>query len=186
MYMIGCQDKEDNPLWETGKRIGAVVGKHPLRLEMERYQRIAEEREEDNGNPIPNRPYLETQLNQLEENHPTEYGCMRNRLPTELLSCIADLTRFDEYCQIIRNNILPFIKSEEGTAQMWKVVLSVSQELRYISSKCKTNRFAQLIATICPEAGTSAKIDQNMQKYNRIKLEKENDIYAIRSRFIEL
>ena len=147
------------------------------------YQRLAEEREEQNGKIIPYDLYSELSSHCLEDDHSFKYGHEEFKIPDGLISCIADKSRFDEYCQIIRTKILPFIQSEEGTAQLWKVVMEVSKELGYVCSRCRTNRFAQLMAVICPEAGSATKIDQNMQKYNKIKDEKENDLVAIRSRF---
>ena len=160
-----------------------VVG-HPLLATVLKYQRSAEDREERNGNTIPPDLFSYSSSDRLEDDHSFRYGNDVPQIPDDLLSCIADRSRSDEYCQIIRTKILPFIKSEEGTAQLWKVVMEVSKELGYVSSRCRTNRFAQLMAVICPEAGSATKIDQNMQKYNKIKDEKENDLRAIRSRFL--
>lgn len=181
VYMICCQDKVNNPLWESAKRIAATVSGHPLLDAVLKYQRIAEEQEEQNGSFIPTEIYSKLSDSHLEDNTTVRYGI---EIPEDLLSCIADKSRVDEFCWVIRNKIFPFIQSEEGTAQMWTVVMMVSKELGYISNRCKTKRFAQLIATICPEAGSASKIDQNMQKYNKILNEKENDLRTIRSRFL--
>ena len=183
VYMICCQDKVNNPLWEAAKRIAATVTGHPLLDAVLKYQRVAEEREEQNGRFIPADIYTNPSAFCLEDTPPVSYGKMIPSIPEDLHSCVADKSRFGEFCHIIRNKICPFIQSEEGTAQMWTVVMMVSKEQGYISNRCKTKRFAQLIAAICPEAGSASKIDQNMQKYNKIKDEKENDLSAIRSRF---
>lgn len=183
LYMIGCQDKPGNPLWEVGKTISATVARHPLLPFVFRFQRQAEEREEAAGSPIPDLSFVEKETSQFEESHPLCYGNMLNQVPEDLRSCIADKERFGQFCHIIRKEILPFIQSDEGTAQMWEIVRTVSVELGYISNRCNRKHFAQLIEHICPEAGPSNKMDQNMQKYNKILKEKENDYLAIRSRF---
>lgn len=185
VFMICCQEVTDELLREAAKKIAATVVGHPLLEAVLKYQRLAEDREEQNGIVIPSDLFSNISSHRLEDDHSFSYGNEVPQIPDDLISCIADKRRFGEYCQIIWNKILPFIQSEEGTAQMWKIVMEVSKELGYVSSRCRTRRFAQLIEAICPGAGSSTKIDQNMQKYNRIKTEKENDLMAIRSRFLD-
>ena len=184
LFMLCCQKDTDGLLREAAKKIAATVVGHPLLEAVLKYQRLAEEREEQNGKTIPYDLYSNLSSHHLEDDHSIRYGHEVFQIPDGLISCIADESRLDEYCFIIRTKILPFIQSEEGTAQMWKVVMQVSKELGYVSSRCRTNRFAQLIEAICPEAGSSTKIDQNMQKYNKVLREKENDHVVIRSRFL--
>ena len=142
VYMIGCLDKPGNPLWEVGKVICATVASHPLLPFVFRYQRKAEEREETTGSSIPAQSFLQMKTCQLEERHPLCYGDMLNQVPEDLRSCIADKERFEEFCHIIREDMLPFIQSDEGTAQMWEVVRTVGIELGYISNRCNRKRFA--------------------------------------------
>lgn len=183
VFMICCRDETEPLLREAGKKIAATVVGHPLLATVLKYQRSAEDREERNGNTIPPDLFSYSSSDRLEDDHSFRYGNDVPQIPDDLLSCIADKSRLDEFCQIIRDKTLPFIQSEEGSAQMWKIVMDVSKELGYVSSRCRTKRFSQLIAALCPEAGSSTKIDYNMQKYNKIKDEKENDLVAIRSRF---
>ena len=61
--------------------------------------------------------------------------------------------------------------------------MEVSKEKNYIARNCRRNKFARIVAAICPEAGDAKKIDQNMQKYSEINPTKANDLASIRARF---
>ncbi len=183
LYMICSRDQIDNKLSMVARKIASKVVDHPMLIEVFAKQREAERMEEASGNPVPSDYYL-TNGKALLEDPAAPYGGIISTLDEDLLTCIADKDRFDEFVKIINGEILAFIKSPEGGAQFWEVVKDVSIEKGYISRRCRRNRFARIISAICPNAGEARKIDQNMQKYSEIDPKKSNDYAAIRSRFV--
>ena len=182
LYMICSRDQIDNKMSIVARKIASKVVDHPMLIEVFAKQREAERMEEASGNPVPSDYYI-TNGKALLEDPAAPYGGIISMLDEDLLTCIADKDRFDEFVKIINGEILSFIKSPEGGGQFWEVVKDISIEKGYISRRCRRNRFARIISAICPDAGEARKIDQNMQKYSEIDPKKSNDYTAIRSRF---
>ncbi|MBQ0128133.1 MAG: hypothetical protein KBS80_09165 [Bacteroidales bacterium] len=180
LYMICSSDKPDAMMAVCARKITAMMYGSALMDFIYEFQRKAELREEELGNPVPESYYAEGEdaANYLWDSVITNVPTF-DMLQPDLRSCIADTERFGEYCHKINRDILPYVKSEEGCSQMWKAVLLVSKELKYISRKCSVTRFSLLLAAICPEAGDAKLLDQNMQKY----IKKECDLIAIQKRF---
>ena len=182
MYMICSRDPIDNKLSIAVRKIASKVVDHPVLIEIFANQRAAEWKEEENGNTVPPDYYQAKGKDLLEEPAASYGGCL-SMLNDDLLTCIADKERFDEFVKIINGEILDFILSPEGSSQLWEVVMAVSKEKNYISRNCRRNRFARIISAICPDAGEAKKIDQNMQKYSEVEPKKSNDLTSIRARF---
>ena len=180
MYMICSSDKPDAMMAVCAKKIASMMSGSALMEFIYEFQRKAESKEEDSGNPVPVCGYEvgEKTVDYLNDSATANIPTL-NMLPDDLRTCIADTERFGEYCRKINREILPYVKSPEGCSQMWKAVMLVSQELDYVSRKCTVKRFSQLIAAICPEAGDAKRLDQNMQKY----ITNQSDLVAIRKRF---
>ena len=183
LYMICSRDQIDNKMSIVARKIASKVVDHPMLIEVFAKQREAERMEEASGNPVPS-DYCLTNGKALLEDPAAPYGGIISMLDEDLLTCIADKDRFDEFVKIINGEILSFIKSPEGGGQFWEVVKDISIEKGYISRRCRRNRFARIISAICPNAGEARKIDQNMRKYSEIDPKKSNDYAAIRSRFV--
>lgn len=166
-YMLSTPNIVEGRLKDCLYAILELVSDNALFEKLYFNQRIAEQKEEDSGNPIP-------QI--LSDNTSTVYG--RDALkciPEDLRSCISNEEIFPEFIYSIRNGILQFINSKEGTAQMWKVVLDIAIERGYIARNCKVNRFAELLAAICPEAGDAKQIAQNAYHYYEKGRNYDND-----------
>lgn len=183
LYMICSCDNWRIDYWSIACKIGTFVFTSPLFFELFRRQRISESFEEKNGNPVPDIDYLVRSLpdaNEVIQNAPYSETI---RIPEDLLSCIADKSRFGEFVRIINSSVFPFISSPEGNAQLWEVVKVVAAELGYTAHRCSRMRFAHLLESICPQAGPHAKIQSNMEKYCKKGAELQNDLTSIRSRF---
>ena len=180
MYMICSSDKPDKMMAVCAKKIASMMSGSALMEFIYEFQRKAESKEEESGNPVPVCGYevREKASDYLNDSSTVNIPTL-NMLPADLRTCIADTERFGEYCLKINRDILPYVKSPEGCNQMWKTVMMVSQELGYVSWRCTVKRFSYLITTICPDAGDAKRLDQNMQKYIPI----ECDFIAIRKRF---
>ena len=182
MYMICSKDLISNKMSIAVRKIASKVVGHPMLIEIFAKQRAAERFEEDNDNPVPS-DYYKTNGEALLEEPAVPYGGSLSKLDDDLLTCIADKERFDEFVSIINGEIVAFILSPEGSSQLWEVVLEVSKEKNYIARNCRRNKFARIVSAVCPAAGDAKKIDQNMQKYIEINPKKSNDIASIRARF---
>ena len=182
MYMICSRDRITNKLSIAVRKIASKVVDHPMLIEIFKNQRTAERIEEENGNPVP-LDYYQSKGKAVLEDPAASYGAGPSILDDDLLTCIADKERFDEFVKIINGEILDFILSPEGSSQLWEVVMAVSKENNYISRNCKRNKFARIVSAVCPKAGDAKKIDQNMQKYSEVDPKKSNDLASIRARF---
>ena len=182
MYMISSEDRIDDRLSIAVRKIASKVVDHPLLIEIFESQRAAERFEEENGNPIL-ADYYNTNGEALLEEPAVHYGGSISLLDEDLRTCIADKDLFDEFVSIINGEIISFIRSPEGSSQLWEVVMEVGKEKNYIARNCKRNKFARIVSAVCPAAGNAKKIDQNMQKYSEINPKKSNDIASIRARF---
>ena len=182
MYMICSKDQIDNKLSISVRKIASKVVGHPMLIEIFRRQRAAERFEEDNDNPVPS-DYYQTNGEALLEEPAVHYGGSISLLDEDLRTCIADKDLFDEFVSIINGEIISFIRSPEGSSQLWEVVMEVGKEKNYIARNCKRNKFARIVSAVCPAAGDAKKIDQNMQKYIEINPKKSNDLASIRARF---
>ena len=182
MYMIHSQGQIDDRLSIAVRKIAAKVVGHPMLIEIFAKQRAAERFEEENGNPVLT-DYYQINGKALLEEPSVPYGSNFGKLDDDLFTCIADKDLFDEFVSIINGEITSFILSSEGTSQLWEVVMEVSKEKNYIARNCRRNKFARIVAAICPEAGDAKKIEQNMQKYSEIDPKKSNDLTSIRARF---
>ena len=184
LYMICSCENWKTDYWSISSKIGAIVFTSPLFLELFKRQRISEFIEERNGNPVPNKDYLVCSLPDDNDDIQNAPYSERITIPDALLTCVADKSRFGEFARIINTSILPFIISPEGNAQLWEVVKIVAAELGYTAQRCSRTRFAQLLESICPQAGAHAKIQSNMEKYCKKGIELQNDLTSIRSRFL--
>lgn len=182
MYMIHSQGQIDNKLSIAVRKIASKVVDHPLLIEIFESQRAAELFEEENGNPVP-ADYYQTNGDALLEEPAIHYGSSISLLDEDLRTCIADKDLFDEFVSIINGEIISFIRSPEGSSQLWEVVMEVGKEKNYIARNCKRNKFARIVSAVCPAAGEAKKIDQNMQNYCEIDPKKSNDLASIRARF---
>lgn len=182
MYMICSKGPIDNKLSIAVRKIAAKVVDHPMLIEVFARQRAAERFEEENGNPVL-AEYYNTNGEALLEEPAVPYGGSISLLEEDLLTCIADKERFDEFVSIINGEVISFILSPEGTSQLWEVVMEVSKEKNYIARNCRRNKFARIVAAVCPKAADAKKIEQNMQKYSEINPKKSNDLASIRARF---
>lgn len=187
MYMICSDVVHDDVLTVASKKIAATLFSHPLFDFISKQQRKGEENEEMAGNPVPISGYVSSahDFSELLRDGCDIKGLAFNDIPHELRSCIADISKVAEYSDIIRYQILPFIESEEGTQQLWKIVMDVSKDCGYITNRCSVLKFAGLLTFICPEAGETQKLKQNIDKYSWSKEKKDNDYSAIYSRFSE-
>ena len=182
MYMISSEDRIDDKMSIAVRKIASKVVDHPMLIEIFAKQRAAERFEEENGNPVLT-DYYQINGKALLEEPSVPYGSNFGKLDDDLFTCIADKDLFDEFVSIINGEIISFILSSEGTSQLWEVVMEVSKEKNYIARNCRRNKFARIVAAICPEAGDAKKIEQNMQKYSEIDPKKSNDLTSIRARF---
>ena len=167
----------------VARKIASKVVDHPMLIEVFAKQREAERMEEASGNPVPS-DYCLTNGKALLEDPAAPYGGIISMLDEDLLTCIADKDRFDEFVKIINGEIASFILSPEGTSQLWEVVRHVSIEEGFIVKRCARNKFARIIENVCPRAGKAQQIDQNMQKFDMKNSSNNNDITSIRSRFV--
>ena len=182
LYMICSRDQIDNKMSIVARKIASKVVDHPMLIEVFAKQREAERMEEASGNPVPSDYYL-TNGKALLEDPAAPYSGVISILDEDLLTCIADRERFDEFASIINGEIASFILSSEGTSQLWEAVRHVSVEEGFIVKRCARNKFARIIECVCPKAGKAQQIDQNMQKFDMKNPNNKNDITSIRSRF---
>ena len=175
LYMICSRDQIDNKMSIVARKIASKVVDHPMLIEVFAKQREAERMEEASGNPVPS-DYCLTNGKALLEDPAAPYGGIISMLDEDLLTCIADKDRFDEFVKIINGEIASFILSPEGTSQLWEVVRHVSIEEGFIVKRCARNKFARIIENVCPRAGKAQQIDQNMQKFDMKNSSNNNDI----------
>lgn len=185
MYMICSDESHGEKLTVAAKKIAASVYGHPLLQFVMDHQRAGENDEEMSGNPVPVTGYFTSNdsTDGVLCESSSGSSLTLNDIPVDLRSCIANTEKIAEYATIIKYRLLPFINSEEGGQQLWKVVMDISKERGYITNKCSVIKFAQLLSSICPEVGDPRKLKQNADKYSRVKAEKQNDYEAINSRF---
>ena len=176
LYMIESDDTLRVRMEECAKVLCAILSHNPLLEFLFFEQRKMETFEEQSGTPVP----VDTYSSSMDEVHylkePSDQFAL---LPPRLQCLVGDVSKFPEFCRIIRGQMLPWVKSETGCAQMWRDVLEVGIESGYLMNTCKVRLFAELLHHICPEAGEAKQLDQNMQK--RVQMQKNLD--AVRSRF---
>ena len=112
-----------------------------------------------------------------------KYPRSMNQLPASLQGkiLIVEDERFATLADLLNQKVLIYIRQQDNK-QLWDVVKSLMQERGLLPKRFSREKFAQLIAFLCPDAGDAKKLQYCMEKNN---LSKQELVHASRP-FIEM
>jgi len=84
-------------------------------------------------------------------------------LSPETQSYIADNSSFEQIVNALNTKVLPYIHYK-AKQSLWDVVRYVLEYKGFLRKRLARQKFAELLVTLCPEAGVAKKIKQNMEQ----------------------
>ncbi len=84
-------------------------------------------------------------------------------LSPELQSYIADNSSFGRIVNSLNTKVLPYIINN-AKQSLWDVVRYILEYKGFLRKRLARQKFAELLVTLCPEAGMAKKIKQNMEQ----------------------
>lgn len=101
-----------------------------------------------------------------------KYPRSLSQLPAHLQGkiIIVEDERFATLADLLNQKVLIYIRQQDNK-QLWDVVKSLMQERGLLPKRFSREKFAQLIAFLCPDAGDAKKLQYCMEKNNLTKQE---------------